>query len=80
MRAVPEPRRGRAVSLSPMAERPETVDALLDRMDSLLAPLEERKDPLRLFLATYRRTTLTVRDMMARQEFTDSEWVEHWDI
>lgn len=38
------------------ANRPENVDALLARMDALLAPLEERKDPIRFFLATYRRT------------------------
>jgi len=63
-----------------VAERPETVEALLTRMDTLLAPLEARKDPLRLFLATYRRTTLTVRDMVERLEFTDNEWVERWDV
>jgi hypothetical protein len=63
-----------------VAERPETVDGLLARMETLLAPLEARQDPVRLFLATYRRTTLTVRDMVERQEFTDSEWVERWDV
>jgi len=63
-----------------VAERPETVDALLARMDALLGPLEARKDPIRLFLATYRRTTLAVRDKVARREFTDSEWVEQWDV
>jgi hypothetical protein len=63
-----------------VAERPETVEALLGRMEGLLEPLEARKDPIRLFLATYRRTTLTVRDMVARDEFTDSEWVERWDV
>jgi len=49
-------------------------------MDSLLEPLEARQDPIRLFLATYRRTTLTVKDLVARDEFTDSEWVERWDV
>jgi len=49
-------------------------------METLLAPLEARRDPIRFFLATYRRTTLTVRDMVARREFTDSEWVERWDV
>ncbi len=63
-----------------VAERPETVDALLTRMDTLLGPLEARKDPIRLFLATYRRTTLAVRDMVEKREFTDNEWVERWDI
>ena len=64
----------------PAPERPETVDAVLARMEALLVPLEARRDPIRLFLATYRRTTLTVRDMVARREFTDSEWVERWDV
>jgi len=63
-----------------VSQRPETVEALLARMDALLAPLEERKDPIRHFLATYRRTTLQVRDMIGRHEFTDNEWVEDWDI
>jgi len=63
-----------------VADRPETVEALLARMDALLAPLEARKDPIRFFLATYRRTTLTVRDMVGRGDFTDSEWVERWDV
>jgi hypothetical protein len=63
-----------------VAERPETVEALLGRMEAVLEPLEARKDPIRLFLATYRRTTLQVRDMVARDEFADSEWVERWDV
>lgn len=63
-----------------MAERPQTVDALLDRMDALLAPLEARKDPLRLFLATYRRTTVAVRDLVVAGRFADNEWVERWDV
>ena len=62
------------------ANRPENVDALLARMDALLAPLEERKDPIRFFLATYRRTTLEVKDMLVKEEFTDSRWVERWDV
>jgi len=63
-----------------VADRPETVDALLARMDTLLIPLEARKDPIRYFLATYRRTTLTVRDKIGRGEFTDNAWVEVWDV
>lgn len=49
-------------------------------MDALLAPLEARRDPIRHFLATYRRTTLSVRDMIELHEFTDDEWVERWDV
>ncbi len=63
-----------------MVGRPESVDALLARMDALLAPLQARMDPIRHCLATYRRTTLTVRDMVTRHEFTDDEWVERWDV
>jgi hypothetical protein len=63
-----------------VSEPPRSVEELLARMDALLAPLEARRDPVRLFLATYRRTTLTVRDMLGRGEFTDDEWVERWDI
>ncbi|MDQ6726622.1 MAG: DUF5995 family protein [Actinomycetota bacterium] len=63
-----------------MGERPATIEQLLARMDDLLAPLEERKDPIRLFLATYRRTTVAVEAELARGGFTDRAWVEGWDI
>jgi hypothetical protein len=49
-------------------------------MDSLLGPLEQAGDPLRFFLATYRRTTLAVADEIRAGGFTDGEWVERWDI
>jgi hypothetical protein len=63
-----------------VADRPETVDALLGRMDTLLGPLEARQDPIRFFLATYRRTTVAVRDKIGRGEFNDNAWVEVWDV
>jgi len=61
-------------------DRPASIGELLARMDELLAPLEERGDPIRLFLATYRRTTVAVEDELAQGGFTDRAWVEGWDI
>jgi hypothetical protein len=46
------------------------IEDLLDRMESLLAPLRERSDERRHFLATYLRTTRAVKDEIA----TASEW------
>ena len=43
-----------------MDDRPGTIVELVERMDSLLAPLESAANPRRFFLATYRRTTLAV--------------------
>jgi len=61
-------------------EQPSSIEALLDRMAELLRPLEDRRDPLRLFLATYRRTTVAVGSELERGGFTDRDWVERWDI
>jgi len=49
-------------------------------MDGLLAGLEERRDPARFFLATYRRTTVAVKEELERGRFADREWVERWDV
>jgi hypothetical protein len=56
------------------------IDRLIGRMRALLAPLEERGDPGRYFLATYLRTTLAVEQELARGGFRDPEWVERWDV
>ena len=59
---------------------PADVPELLERMGSLLAPLEERDDPLRHFLATYLRTTVAVDEEIRRGGFRDRAWVERWDV
>jgi hypothetical protein len=56
------------------------IDALIDRMEGLLAPLEARGDPGRHFLATYLRTTRAVKEELERGGFRDTEWVERWDV
>ncbi|MEP7054029.1 MAG: DUF5995 family protein [Actinomycetota bacterium] len=63
-----------------MTDRPHSFEELTDRMERLLKPLEEARDPRRLFLATYLRTTYAVRDRVRRAEFRDTVWVERWDI
>ena len=56
------------------------IDALIDRMEGLLPPLEARGDPGRYFLATYLRTTRAVKEELERGGFRDTEWVERWDV
>ncbi len=56
------------------------IDELVERMDGLLAGLEARQDPAWYFLATYRRTTVAVKEELERGGFADREWVERWDI
>jgi hypothetical protein len=63
-----------------MTDRPRTFVELTARMEGLLAPLEESRDPRQFFLATYLRTTYAVRDRVARGDFQDNEWVERWDV
>jgi hypothetical protein len=56
------------------------MDALLRRMEGLLAPLEAGGDPGRFFLATYLRTTRAVAEELDRGGFRDPAWVERWDV
>lgn len=63
-----------------VAAGPDSIDELLDRMTSLLTPMEESDDPRRHFLATYRRTTIAVHKALLAGHFLDAEWVERWDV
>ena len=57
-----------------------SIDALIERMEALLGPLEEAGDARRYFHATYLRTTRAVRDALRAGLFSDPEWVERWDV
>jgi hypothetical protein len=61
-------------------DRSTGIDALLRRMERLLAPLEAAGDPGRFFLATYLRTTRAVAEELERGRFRDPGWVERWDV
>ena len=56
------------------------VAALVARMESLLAPLEESRDPARFFLGTYLRTTVAVGAALDAGRFEDPTWVAAWDV
>ena len=55
-----------------VTEPARTIEQVIDRMDSLLAPMQESADPRRLFLATYRRTTIAVHKALLAGVFTDA--------
>jgi Family of unknown function (DUF5995) len=57
-----------------------SMDALIERMEALLGPLEETGDARRFFHATYLRTTRAVRDALRAGLFSDPAWVERWDV
>ena len=61
-------------------DRSNDIEALLGRMERLLAPLRARSDPGRYFLATYLRTTRAVAEELRQDGFHDPEWVERWDV
>jgi hypothetical protein len=61
-------------------DRSNDIEALLGRMERLLAPLRARSDPGRYFLATYLRTTRAVAEELRQGGFRDPEWVERWDV
>ena len=58
----------------------DAVAALVARMETLLAPLEEGRDPARFFLGTYLRTTRAVGAALAAGRFEDPGWVSAWDV
>ena len=56
------------------------IDALLARMEALLAPMREADDERQYFLAVYMRTTRAVKDDLAQGGFVDADWTERWDV
>jgi hypothetical protein len=57
-----------------------SMDAVIERMEALLGPLQEAGDARRFFHATYLRTTRAVRDALAAGLFSDPQWVDRWDV
>jgi hypothetical protein len=58
----------------------EMIDELTARMTGLLEPLEAAGDQRRHFHATYLRTTIAVAEELRRGGFSDTDWVEEWDV
>jgi hypothetical protein len=56
------------------------IEALIDRMQALLGPLEAAGDPRQYFHATYLRTTIAASEEIRRGGFLDADWVERWDV
>jgi Family of unknown function (DUF5995) len=59
---------------------PPLVDALVERMETMLAPMVETDDPRRFFHATYLRTTRAVGRDIEGGGFVDPDWTERWDV
>src|SRR5918911_4882349 len=57
-----------------------SIGRLLARMDSLLREMDTEDNPLRVFLATYTRTTRAVGTALQDARFEDPAWVEEWDV
>ena len=56
------------------------IDALIERMQALLEPLQAADDPRQYFHATYLRTTIAVAEAIRGGGFIDPEWAERWDV
>jgi hypothetical protein len=56
------------------------IEELIARMAALLESLRAAGDQRRYFHATYQRTTIAVAEELRRGGFTDTEWVERWDV
>jgi hypothetical protein len=62
---------------------PSSIDALLERMGTLLLPMVETRDERRHFLAVYMRTTANVKEELEQPKlggFVDRDWTERWDV
>jgi hypothetical protein len=57
-----------------------SIDAVVAGMQERLDQLPATLSHLRIFLATYQRTTRAVGDAVSRGEFEDPGWVERWDV
>jgi len=57
------------------------IDALIERMQAMLEPLQAAGDPKRVFHATYLRTTIAVAEAIKRPGgFADPDWTGRWDV
>jgi hypothetical protein len=61
-----------------MSER--DIGAVVAAMDARLVLMSPERSAQRLFLETYRRTTLAVARAIEDAQFEDPEWVERWDV
>ncbi|KRF30051.1 DUF5995 family protein [Phycicoccus sp. Soil802] len=56
------------------------IAAVVAAMDARLDRMPPERTAQRVFLDTYRRTTLAVGKAIADAQFEDPEWVEQWDV
>ena len=56
------------------------IAAVVAAMDARLVRMPPDRTAQRLFLQTYRRTTLAVGKAICDAQFEDPEWVERWDV
>jgi hypothetical protein len=56
------------------------IDALIERMQAMLRPLQAADDPRQYFHATYLRTTIAVAGAIRGGGFIDPAWTERWDV
>ena len=58
----------------------ETIEAVAGRLQEGGDALAPEQSHLRIFLNTYRRTTLAVGEAVEEARFEDPEWVRAWDV
>ena len=56
------------------------IAAVVAAMDARLVRMPPERTAQRVFLDTYRRTTIAVGKAIADAQFEDPEWVEQWDV
>ena len=56
------------------------IDSVVAGMDDRLVTMPPGRSAQRLFLETYRRTTIAVAKAIREGSFEDPEWVEEWDV
>jgi Family of unknown function (DUF5995) len=56
------------------------IENVIERMQTLLEPLQAADDPRQFFHATYLRTTIAVAEAIRGGGFVDPDWTERWDV
>jgi hypothetical protein len=71
---------GDRVPVRAFRDNGRVIEELIVRMAALLESLQAAGDQRQYFHATYQRTTTAVAGELRRGGFTDTEWVERWDV
>jgi len=64
----------------PPVDPAQQVDEVVQKLNEMLVPLEQNKDPRRFFHSAYRDMSASIRDAIRGGVFDDPAWIARWDV